>query len=397
MEDETSGTGGQAARFPFDPVYKALCCHPATVADILRTYLAAPAGPLDRRLLDGLDLGTLRKVPAEWVTRDFRLRRGDQVWRVDFTAAAQRAGYPKFLLVHLEFQSRNDEFMALRYLEYDGELYRALRVEGAIAAGEPCLILCVLLHNGRSRWTAATTAADLLALPPALGAAAVPPGLAAFHPWGYHPIDFAAHAGRAHISGSVLSMMIGIEFARRRSDLVAPLWETARRVRDPGLRDAVARWLTRLRERYNLDLPGMEELLAMDDVTVLTSRLDETIEEWRREAVAEGRSEGISEGRRAGISEGRRAGISEGRRAGISEGRRAGISEGRRAGLARQRALIRRMAGTRFGGEAAARVGALIEGVNDWDVLESVGDAIIRAGEGNALVGRVEELVRRRS
>ena len=127
--------------------------------------------------------------------------------------------------MHLEFQSRNDALMALRYLDYGGELYRELRAEGAIAAGEACPILCVLLHNGRSPWTAATSTAELLGLPPALGAATVPEGLAAFHPWGYHPIDFVALAERPHVPGSVLSMMIGIEFARDRSDLVAPLWE----------------------------------------------------------------------------------------------------------------------------------------------------------------------------
>ena len=46
MEDDVPGANGPQARFPFDAVYKALCCHRLTVADILRTYLAAPAGRL---------------------------------------------------------------------------------------------------------------------------------------------------------------------------------------------------------------------------------------------------------------------------------------------------------------------------------------------------------------
>jgi len=377
MDDDASGADASRARFPFDAVYKALCCHPETVADILRTFLARPAGPLPRLLVDGLDLRTLARVPAEWATRDFRLRRGDLVWRVDFAPAARRGGRPRFLLVHLEFQSRNDPFMALRFLEYGAELYRELRAEGAVAAAEPCPMLCVLLHNGRSPWTAAASAADLLGLRQALGAPPVPPWLAAFHPWGYHPIDFAAHAARPHVPGSVLSMVIGIEFARSRSDLVAPLWATARRLRDPGLRDAVARWLARLRGRYNLDLPGMEELMAMADVTALTSRLDETIEEWHREAVAEG--------------------VAEGRRKGVAEGRREGVAEERREGLARERALIVRLAGARFGRDEAGRVGELIAGVDDSDVLGSVGASVVDATTGAALVDRVEALVRQRT
>ena len=93
----------------------------------------------------------------------------------------------------------------------------------------------------------------------------------------------------------------------------------------------------------------------MEDVTVLTSRLDETIEEWHREAVAEGLSEG----------------------------------------LARQRGLIRLQTETRFGREAAQRVGALIEDVDDWDVLQSVGNALLSAGSAAALVDRTETLVGR--
>ena len=45
------------ARFPFDPIYKALRCHRQTVEDMLRSYLAEPGGPLDRTLIDALDFG----------------------------------------------------------------------------------------------------------------------------------------------------------------------------------------------------------------------------------------------------------------------------------------------------------------------------------------------------
>ena len=34
-----------------------------------------------------------------------------------------------------------------------------------------------------------------------------------------------------------------------------------------------------MNEHYSMDLPGLEELLAMEDLTVLTSKLDETNEE----------------------------------------------------------------------------------------------------------------------
>ena len=340
------------ARFPFDPIYKALCCHRQTVADMLRGYLAEPAGPLGRDLVDALDLGTLSKLSMEWVTREFRLRRGDQVWRVAFTPAARKRGYPAFMLVNLEFQSRRDGYMALRFLEQGAELYRELRAHGALEEGDPCPVLCILLHNGRSPWTAATAAAELVPLPAALGCVPeTPPGMIAFYPWGYFPIDFVAHRATPHVPGSVVSMMIGIEFARGRGDLVGPLWDTARNLEDEELRDTVARWLRRLDEKYNLNLPGLEDLLEMEDKTVLTSRLDETLEGWRRDARADGLEQG----------------------------------------LVQQRAMLARQTALRFGAEVADRVAALLEGVGNPERLTAAGELIVSAETGTELTERLAE------
>ena len=145
--DEPQHDDATQARFPFDPIYKALCCHRQTVEDMLRGYLAEPAGPLDRTLIDALDFGTLNKLSMEWVTREFRLRRGDQVWRVACTRQAREHGYPPFMLVNLEFQSRRDSYMALRFLEQGAELYRELRAQGVLEEVDPCPVLCVLLHT----------------------------------------------------------------------------------------------------------------------------------------------------------------------------------------------------------------------------------------------------------
>lgn len=363
MEDVTIGVESAAPRFPFDAVYKALCCHERTLRDLFHGYLAEPHGPLPRGLVAALDLDSLRKVSMEWVTRDFRLRRGDQVWQVDFSEGGRSRGYPAFLLVNLEFQSRRDGQMALRFLEQGGELVRELRAQGAIRDGEPCPVLCLVLHNGRAGWTARTSAAALVNLPPALGPAPrVPPGLGAFYPWGYWPLDFTAHSERPHIPGNVMSMIIGIEFARENADLVAPLWDTARTLGNDDLADTVAQWLRRLSERYNLDLPGMEELLTMQDVTVLTSRLDETIEEWRREAMASGHAEGHAEG----------------------------VAEA----LGRQRAITKRMVVRRFGLRIAEEIGPLLEEITDWEQLALVGESILDANDGAELKDRVVSLLR---
>ena len=277
----------EPARFPFDAIYKALCCQRQTIENILTGYLAEPIGPLPTAWIDSLDFAGLRKLSTEWVTREFRLRRGDQVWEVPFKAQAQAEGYPRFLLLNLEFQSRRDGFMALRFLEYGNELYREVRAQGVVGEGDPCPVLCVLLHNGRSPWTAPTSAAATLSMPAALGRAVVPPSLVAFHPWGYFPLDFVAQRDRPHIPGDIISMMVGIEFATKRADLVAPLWDTVRQLADDELRATVARWLRRMDAHYNLNLPGLGGIVG-------DGRCDRTDFETGRDdrGVAPGRVDG---------------------------------------------------------------------------------------------------------
>lgn len=132
---------------------------------------------------------------------------------------------------------------------------------------------------------------------------------------------------------------------------MAPLWETARNLRDDELRDTVARWLRRLSDHYKLQLPGMKELLAMQDVTVLTSRLDETIERWHREAVAEGRIEG-------------------------------------------QRAVLSRLLARRFGDQTADEVRAALEAVDVLEHLDSIAEWIIDAETADELKSRLASLLR---
>ena len=64
-------------RLPTDPAFKAIYSFPRMIADALRGYAVKPNGPLDPRTVAALDFRTLRKLPAEWVTPDFRRRIGD--------------------------------------------------------------------------------------------------------------------------------------------------------------------------------------------------------------------------------------------------------------------------------------------------------------------------------
>ena len=178
-------TKRRAPRFPFDQIYKAVFAHPKTVADLLSGYVGEPNGPLPTSLIAALDFRTLRQMSPEWIKRRYRTRLGDQAWYVEFRAVARGQGYPPFMLIHIEFQSRVDPRMALRFHEYAAEMLRAASAQKLVAAKAPYPpVLCVVVYKRRRPWRAPTQASALFQMPPGVGPA--PAGPTAFYPWGPH-------------------------------------------------------------------------------------------------------------------------------------------------------------------------------------------------------------------
>ena len=130
-----------------DPVYKRLFSFPRMAADLLRAVGGA--------WLAEVDLDTLEPVPAEHVGDAGQQRRGDAVWRVRFRSRWLH------LLVLLEFQSRNDESMALRILEYTARFTGRSAAAGSSvrpATGRRCCPWCstTATRRGPPRWRCAT-------------------------------------------------------------------------------------------------------------------------------------------------------------------------------------------------------------------------------------------------
>ena len=131
-----------------DSAHKRLFSHPRMVVDLLRL--------LGEPWVDALDLRRLDRLPVEHVADDGRTRRQDMPWRVPFRPAAG-LGARAAVLVHLEFQSRTDPYMAERMLEYAALLRRdLLRADGAglMAGGLVPAHLPLLVYNGRAPWNA---------------------------------------------------------------------------------------------------------------------------------------------------------------------------------------------------------------------------------------------------
>ena len=320
--------------------------------------------------LAALDFSTLAKLPAEWVTEDFRRRHGDQVWRIRFKDAAPDAGAGAWLLLLLEFQSRDDPDMALRILGYVVELYRDLEAQGVVRPGNrrpP--VLPVVVHNGESPWRTPVEVTELIVLPEV--PAQVRRDLATLQPsQRLHVVDFPVHRQEDLVPGNVVSLQIGFEYAGP-SDY-ARLLPAVAELADAGLRRTVYEWVVRRARRDGVDL---EEVNV--EGTYFRSRIGDNFRRATEAWFAEGRAEGVEEGLRRG------------REQGVEQGRTQGIERG----IEQQRALLVRQITTKFGAGAAQRVGPLLDRVADPALLAEVGDALLVSATETELVERVEAVI----
>src|SRR5690606_28044531 len=140
---------------PHDSGYKLLFSDPLMVRDLVQGFIHDP-------WLHRLDFSTLEPVKGHYVSEDLRDRADDVVWRV-------KSGEDwLYLYLLIEFQSRNDRFMALRMMVYVGLLYQDLiRNKRLGPQGLLPPVLPIVLYHGERRWRAPVSLAQLLPKPPA--------------------------------------------------------------------------------------------------------------------------------------------------------------------------------------------------------------------------------------
>ena len=340
-----------------DAAYKDLFSHPPMVEDLLRGFAA-------RGWSDKLDFETLEKLPADYVSDDFRQRHGDSVWRLRLQGPGEAWLY---LLVMLEFQSTTDPFMAVRVLVYTGLLYQDLIRRGALdEAGRLPPVLPIVLYNGSNEWSAPVEVGDLIA--PAGEA------LAPFQPSQRYFLLDEGRWGKDDLPGrNLVSALVGMETsatAEALSEAAEALSEWLRDSGDDELRRAFAEWLRQVSSRrFGEGAPLAAEALEGGGA-MLAERVQEWIEEWLREGREQGREQGLEQGLELGLERGR--------------------AEGR----AEERALLCRLASRRFGAETGERLSGLLGRLTDPERLAEVGDWVIECGTGAELLDRAKRLPR---
>ncbi len=316
-----------------DETYKKLFAFPRMVEDLLRGFVAGLR-------VDDIDFSTLRKLSAEYVSEDLLKRHGDSVWQVRVRE------HWLYLVVLLEFQSRDEPRMALRILTYTGLLYGELVRSGEVAAGEPLPpVLPVVLYNGARPWRAAREMRDLIA--------AVGPDLARYQPaQRYYVVDERRLAKDDLPGGNLMTSVVRLEQSRSAADLarvVESLSATLSDPRETELRRVFVDWVRRLAERL---APSGAASPPMRTLEELKMTLEERVAGWPKQW----------------------------------------LQEGIEQGLAQQRALLRRQAALRFSEETATRAAPALERLADSDGLAAAGEWIVRADDGEELVARLTQL-----
>jgi len=260
----------------YDEAYRILYSTREFMEEFLRHCVQEP-------FIEELDFSSLVRVNGSYVSDSLDRREEDMVWRIDFRGRAI------YLYVLLEFQSREDDWMALRMMTYLGLFYQDLQRQNLLVDGLLPPVLPVVLYTGEGAWRPATDIRELIACPGS--------GLERYSPrLSYLLVDVNAPPQTVEQS-ELLSAIFALENSKdpaHTGEVIAALalW-LKKDVRDEVKR-TVALWLMEV-----LKLPQEAEA-SLNEALEEPSMIQQKMERWTKEIYSRGRTEGREEGREEG-------------------------------------------------------------------------------------------------
>ncbi|MFC6299112.1 DUF4351 domain-containing protein [Pseudomonas sp. CCM 7893] len=267
-----------------DEAYKLIFSHVDMIQDLLQGFVSED-------WVKHLNFGTLQKVNADYVSDKMHSRTDDIVWRVQTKDKEWR-----YIYIMLEFQSRNDQWMAMRMMTYTGLLYQDLIRQREFTHDHRLpSIFPIVIYNGESRWTAPQSVSELIAEP-----------MSAFRAYSPQMRYFLLDEKRWVEQGllpkdNLVADLVHLENSQELHDMHQLVIYLNERLKDPkydSLRLAFSKWIRRIMNTKLLSIgEPIPDTLTLEEIdTMLAERVEQWTKDWKQQGLQEGRQEGLQEG-----------------------------------------------------------------------------------------------------
>ena len=271
-----------------DLSYKLFFAHRRMIQDLLRDIVG-------ERWVDLIDLDSGEQINASFVSPRHQSRESDIIWKF----RRKDGGAPVYVYILMEFQSRPDPSMPVRFMGYESLFYQHLMVGKPAAAWRNLpLVIPVLIYNGVEPWKDPTDLGSMIGT--------LDPSAEIYRPQlRYRLIDESSYSREELAAlGSPVAELFRIEKSHDWSEIRSSVHRLRRTIppAEDSLRRAFETWL----QKVILPRLGLPEEAATATPTLeeFETMLAESIDRWNQELREEGVQEGLEKGRQEGRQEG---------------------------------------------------------------------------------------------
>jgi predicted transposase YdaD len=267
-----------------DLSYRRFFNHRRMVQDLLRDIVG-------ERWVELIDFDSGERVNASFVNDKLQNRESDVIWKF----RRKDGGQPLYVYILLEFQSRPDPSMPVRFMGYESLFYQAIMAGQPVSAWKDMpLVIPVLVYNGSEPWNVPTDLGSMIGH--------LDPSAEIYRPQlRYRLIDEGSYSREdLALLNSPVADLFSIETSRSWSDVRTVVHRLRRSVpsTEMTLRRDFEVWLNRvILPRFGVSREEASSTLTLEE---LETMLAESIDRWNREIREEGRLEGQEEGRQEG-------------------------------------------------------------------------------------------------
>jgi hypothetical protein len=259
-----------------DLSYRLFFSHLRMIRDLLREIVG-------ERWVELLDFDSGELVNTSFI-KGFKNRETDVIWKF----RRRDGGDPVYVYVLVEFQSRPDSSMPVRFMAYVGLFYQTLLDSQPASAWRKLpLVIPIVLNTGGERWNVATDLGSLIG--------DLDPSAEIYRPQlRYHVIDEAAYPREKLAAlASPVADLFRLETSRDWREVQSSVHRLRQSLppTEAALREAFGGWL------QEVVLPRLrrseeEKVSAARTLEEVETMLAESIDRWHREIREEGRQEG---------------------------------------------------------------------------------------------------------